>query len=121
MRFFLDENFPKAACAMLNQEGHEVVDIRGTEKEGATDADLFLMAQDCQATFLTTDKDFFHTVPHLYPHHHGVVVIALRQPDRKSIMTKLAWLLTQIPMDSIFGRVFLLMDTAYVVYPPLRP
>ena len=44
MRFFLDENFPKAACALLNQEGHEVIDIRGTEKEGATDDDLFLMA-----------------------------------------------------------------------------
>lgn len=119
MTFFLDENFPKAAHALPKAEGHEVIDIRGTDREGSADDDLFLLAQGSRAAFLTTDKDFFHTVPHLYPHHHGVIVIALRQPDRKSIMAKLSWLLAHIPMKSVFGRVFLLMDSAYVMYPPL--
>jgi len=120
MRFFLDENFPKAARALLTREDHEVVDIRGTEKEGSGDDELFLMAQDSHAVFLTTDKDFFHTVPHLYPQHGGVVVVALRQPDRQSILAKLSWLLAHITAEQIEGRVFLLLDASYVVYPPLE-
>jgi len=120
MRFFLDENFPKAARALLSREGHQSVDIRGTEKEGSDDNDLFLMAQDVHAVLLTTDKDFFHTIPHLYPRHCGVVVIALHQPDRESILTKLSWLLTHLTAEQIEGRVFLLRDVGCVVYPPLE-
>jgi predicted nuclease of predicted toxin-antitoxin system len=121
MKFFLDENFPKAARILLSGKGHEVVDIRGTEKEGSLDNDLFLMAQQSDAIFLTTDKDFFHTIPHFYAQHRGVVVVALRQPDRQSILTKLSWLLGHITAEQIEGRVFLLMDARYVAYPPLGP
>ena len=119
MRFFLDENFPKAARAMLAGEGHESVDIRGPEKEGSNDNDLFVMAQDFHAVFLTTDKDFFHTIPHLYPRHCGVVVVTLHQPNRDSILSKLAWLLAHLAAEEIEGRVILLLDARYVVYPPL--
>ncbi|MFZ1936854.1 MAG: DUF5615 family PIN-like protein [Thermoguttaceae bacterium] len=120
MRFFLDENFPKAARALLGREGHDSVDIRGTEKEGADDNELFRMAQDLQAVFLTTDKDFFHTVPHLYPRHCGVIVIALHQPDRESILTKLSWLLAHFTAEQIEGRVFLLRDAGCAVRPALE-
>jgi hypothetical protein len=33
MKFFLDENFPKAAVGMLEEMGHEVFDLRGTDRE----------------------------------------------------------------------------------------
>ena len=69
---------------------------------------------------LTTDKDFFHTVPHLFAHHYGVVVVALRQPNRRSILAKMSWLIAHIPLEQLEGRVFLLMDTTYVAYPPLE-
>jgi predicted nuclease of predicted toxin-antitoxin system len=120
MRFFLDENFPKAAAALLHQEGHEVIDIRGTDREGSNDKALFLIAQNAAAVFLTTDKDFFHTIPHLHPRHAGVVVIALRQPDRSSILARLSWFLVHVAEEHIFNRVFLLLDSSYVVYPPLE-
>jgi predicted nuclease of predicted toxin-antitoxin system len=119
MRFFLDENFPKTARALLSKEGHESVDIRGTDKEGSNDHDLFRMAQDSNAVFLTTDKDFFHTIPHLCPTHRGVVVVALHQPNRESILARLSWLLAHLTAEQIEGRVFLLRDASYVVYPPL--
>ena len=43
MNFFLDENFPKIAGKILEAEGHAVFDIRGTEKEGISDIDIFNM------------------------------------------------------------------------------
>ena len=90
MKFFLDENFPKAAHPLLKNLGHEIFDLRGTSREGSADTKIFQEAQDCEAVFLTTDRDFFHTVPHLYPQHEGVVVIALRQPNRANILDKLS-------------------------------
>jgi len=117
MRFFLDENFPKAAHGFLAKRGHEVIDIRGSTDEGAEDPHIFEMAQHSRAVFLTTDKDFFHTVPHLYAHHHGVVVITLRQPNRKGILNRLGWFLEHFPQHSLVGCVFLLKDRTYVVSP----
>ena len=45
MRFFLDENFPKGAIALLERMGHEVLDLRGTDREGAADPVVFAEAQ----------------------------------------------------------------------------
>ncbi len=113
MRFFLDENFPKVAHGLLAELGHEVIDVRGSANEGAEDSYIFEMVQQCEAVFLTTDKDFFHTIPYFYTHHHGVVVIALRQPNRKKIMDKLCWFLEHFLEDSLIECVFLLKDRTY--------
>ena len=120
MTFFLDENFPKTAAVFLEQQGHTVFDIRGTDAEGVDDEEIFKMAQQAAAILLTTDRDFFHTIPHLYTNHHGVIVITLRKPDRKSILAKLAWILDHFPTKSFGGRVILMRDTSYIVYPPLN-
>jgi predicted nuclease of predicted toxin-antitoxin system len=69
VKFFLDENFPRKATRMLESHGFEVFDIRGTEIEGADDKTLFEKAQQHEAIFLTTDKDFYHTVPFFYESH----------------------------------------------------
>jgi len=116
MKFFLDENFPKTAEVWLVARGHTVLDLRGTEHKGADDETIFGMVQDNQCVFLTTDRDFFHTIPHLHPDHHGIVVITLRQPDRQSILNKLSWFLDQFGTESLTGKVFLLRDRAYAVY-----
>lgn len=112
MRFFLDENFPKSAHAFLGANGHEVFDVRGTPSEGADDALILAMAQAQEAVFLTTDLDFFHTVPWLTPVHHGVVVVALRKPNREAILSRLRWLFDRVDMASstFRGNVFLLRD-----------
>ena len=117
MKFFLDENFPKSAGALLMAGGHTILDIRGTEFEGAEDLDIFAMAQERQAAFLSTDRDFFHTIPHLFPGHCGVVVIALRQPNRGAILNRLFWFLDRFGNQPLVGKAYLLRDRTYAVYP----
>ena len=58
MKFFLDENFPKAAAPFLEAQGHECFDPRGTELEGSDDDVLLAEARTVGAVFLTTDRDF---------------------------------------------------------------
>lgn len=119
MRFFLDENFPKTAKPILQSYGHEVIDIRGTEHEGSDDVDIFTLVQEARAVFLTTDADFYHTIPHLFTKHDGIVVITLHQPNRQNILNRLVWFLENFTESSISGHVFRLRDRTYRVYPAL--
>ena len=119
MKFFLDENFPKSAATWLSQCGYQVFDVRGTAQEGLPDNELFAQAQEVDAILLTTDRDFFHTVPHLFDHHAGVLVVALRQPNRKNIMEKLEWAMKRFRPSEFTNRVIQLRDKTWSAVPPL--
>lgn len=113
MNFLLDENFPKSAGEFLLEKGHHVIDIRGTSLQGIDDRELFALAQRNQAVLLTTDRDFYHTVPLSYPHHFGVIVVALRQPNRQAILSRLEWLLTQSFLQNLEDKVIQIRDNSY--------
>lgn len=117
MKFLLDENFPKAATAILTAKGHEVFDFRGTPDEGMADSEVFLRAQSLEAVLLTTDRDFFHTIPHLHETHCGVVVIALRKPNRAAILSRLEWLLSNTSASAFANRTFQLRDSTWLAFP----
>jgi predicted nuclease of predicted toxin-antitoxin system len=111
VRFFLDENFPRKATTILEAAGHEVFDIRGTKKEGAADRIIFELAQKLQAIFLTTDKDFFHTIPMQFNRkHYGVIIIALRQPNGPAILKKFDSVLRFIQNFKLASNVILFTD-----------
>ncbi len=115
MIFFLDENIPKMAEVVLRNQGHQTIDIRGTNKEGLDDHSLFELALENRAVFLTTDKDFFHTIPFSYLKHYGLIVINLSQPNRKNIIEKLTWFLENITLNNIENKIFLLRDNTISV------
>lgn len=117
MRFFLDENFPKSAERYLVSRGHTVFDIRGSSEEGIDDLHIFKLAQQKEAVFLTTDRDFFHTIPHLFPRHFGIVIIALRQPNRQAILSRLYWFIERYEKETLNGKAYLLREHSYKVYP----
>ncbi len=110
MNFFLDENFPRKAIPILEANGSQVFDIRGSKWEGEVDEDIFKRAQEHQAVFLTTDKDFFHTIHFLHETHHGIIVIGLSQPNGEKILGKLMLALDFIKKFDIFSQCILLTD-----------
>jgi predicted nuclease of predicted toxin-antitoxin system len=116
MKFFLDENFPKTATILLKKHGHTVHDIRSTENEGSSDDVIFKMAQTEEAIFLTTDKDFYHTIPYRFRKHHGVVIIRLRQPNRNNILKKLEYFLDHFDPGDMKFKVVLLKDNSISVF-----
>jgi len=115
MNFFLDENIPKSAGEYLLTIGHKVFDIRATVNEGLSDIKIFELAQNQKAILLTTDRDFFHTVPHLFENHCGVIVIALRQPNRQGILEKLIWAIENLELHNLANKVVLLRDRRYSI------
>ena len=109
MKFLLDENFPASLAAFIDSCGHEAVPFADACHHGDPDEKVFSEAQRLKAVILTSDRDFYHTVPLLHPRHAGMVVVALRQPSRAAIQVRLKWFLENIsgPLDN---RVFLLRD-----------
>ena len=78
---------------------------------GTADDRLFAHAQQMRAVFVTTDKDFFHTVPLTFAQHHGAIVITLRRPNRDELLRRLSDALAALGKRNLNSTVWLITDT----------
>lgn len=115
MIFFIDENFPRKVMLHLNSLGHTTIDGHSNEYKGVDDYILFTKAQQNSAIFLTTDRDFFHTIPFQFENHFGVIVITLSQPNRKAILEKLDWALNNMDIHNFKNTILLLRDKSHII------
>jgi len=111
MTFFLDENFPRPALAHLQAAGHKASHAMDAFPPGTSDDRLFAHAQERGAIFITTDKDFFHTVPLAFGKHHGAIVITLHKPNRANLLRRLSDALTLLGERGLNDAVWLVTDT----------
>lgn len=119
MKFFLDENFPRPAIAQLQNAGHAAVHALEIFPPGTDDDRLFAHARQENAVFVTTDKDFFHTVPLAFEQHCGAIVITLRRPNRNELQRRLADALAALGGRTLDNSVWLVTDTR--IYSRQRP
>ena len=75
------------------------------------DDKLFAHAQEQNAIFVTTDKDFFHTIPLSFARHHGAIVITLRKPNRTDLLRRLTDALILLVQRDLHDTVWLVTDT----------
>ena len=114
MKFLIDENFPRSAVDIISAAGHEPITVDELCDLGDDDETVFTAAQSQGAVILTSDRDFYHTVPLLHPEHCGIVVISLRQPNRQAILSRLKWFFenVELPIDN---EVYSLRDNSCCV------
>ena len=110
MRFLLDENFPRAAVDELVQAGHECSRALDHFPRGASDEAIFAKAQEFGAILVTTDRDFFHTVPWVHETHAGVIAITLAQPNRAALLARLRDAVARLDGKNRFRGVWLLTE-----------
>jgi hypothetical protein len=60
-------------------------------------------------------------MPFLYNEHHGIIVIALSQPNTQNIQEKLAVALTYLEKQDIRSHCVLLTDTEMTFGPRTKP
>ena len=111
MNVLLDENFPASAASVVEAAGHSPISFAEVCEFGADDEAVFETAQSSNALILTSDRDFYHTIPLRHPHHAGIVVVALRQPNRAAILTRLEWFFATI-LPPYRDKVFIIRDYA---------
>lgn len=111
MKFFLDENFPRPAIAQLVSAGHSASHTLDHFPPGTADDTLFDHARQSGAIFITTDKDFFHTIPLAFARHGGAIVITLRKPNRADLLRRLADALALLGQRDLRDTVWLVTHT----------
>jgi predicted nuclease of predicted toxin-antitoxin system len=116
MKFFLDENFPKKAIEICSHKGYSCSDIRGSSHEGISDIEIFELAQKKESIFLTTDRDFFHTIHLSSRPHFGIVVIALTQPNSKRIIERFEWFIANYSVSECNNTCFLITDNVCNIF-----
>lgn len=72
MNIFVDENIPAQTVRELRKLDHNITDIRGTEKQGITDDDIWEIVQKKQELLIATDKSF---VRKRHEKHGGILTI----------------------------------------------
>ncbi len=107
MLVLVDENIPSMTVEALRGTGHDVSDVRGTLKQGIHDDELWRLAQDEKRLLVTTDKGFTRFRAEA---HHGLLVVLLAHPNRRTIHYRIMMALAQHQVDQWPGLTVVMRD-----------
>lgn len=113
MRVFVDENIPVMTAQWLSESGHEVLDIRGTDREGMKDEAVWEMVQRGGYLMITTDKGFAR---YRSERHHGVLIVRLHQPNRQKIHNRVVRAMTRFSTSQWPGLLVVVRDRTLSVW-----
>jgi predicted nuclease of predicted toxin-antitoxin system len=99
--------------AALRSAGHDVLDVRGTEDQGALDAQIWQMALRQERLLVSTDKGFVHRREDA---HFGLLVVRLRRPNGLEIHRRVMSALAQFSAESWPGLVVVMRDAVQSVW-----
>ena len=113
MRILVDENIPNLTVDELRALDHDVLDIRGTPRQGMFDDALWPFAQSEQRMLVTTDKGF---AEHRDAKHHGILVGRLRQPNEQRIHARIMAAFREFTAADWPGLLVVMRDTVQSVH-----
>jgi predicted nuclease of predicted toxin-antitoxin system len=113
MKILVDENIPSESVRELRKAGHDVLDIRGSDKQGVDDDVLWSLAQMEARLLITTDKGFAN---HRSDSHHGILIVRLHQPDGKMIHARVMLALKRFPEHEWPGLLVVMRDTVQSIF-----
>jgi predicted nuclease of predicted toxin-antitoxin system len=113
MKVAVDEHIPLMTVRALQDLGHDVRDIRGTADEGMQDDALWEMVQREGRLLITTDKGFTH---YRTTHHHGILVVRLRKPNRHRIHHRIMQAMAQVAEAEWPGLLVVMRDVAQSIW-----
>ncbi|MBT9159676.1 MAG: DUF5615 family PIN-like protein [Dehalococcoidia bacterium] len=113
MKIFVDENIPLMTVRALRGMSYDVLDIRGTANEGMTDDAVWEMIQREGRLLITTDKGF---TQHREELHHGILIVRLRQPNRRKIHQRVVQAMTGFAAQEWPGLLVVMRDVAQSVW-----
>lgn len=88
MRIKLDENLPLRLGSILKTLGHDVHTTDEEQLTGRADPEIWEAAQKESRFLITQDLDFSDTRRFAPGTHHGILLVRLRSPDRRSLMAR---------------------------------
>ena len=76
MRILVDEDSQAhAQLKLLRSDGHDVIAVAELDQNGATDPEVFDLAQFLERVLLTHNADDFHALHQEHPDHQGIMAV----------------------------------------------
>ena len=113
MRILVDENIPRITVQELRALGHDVHDVRGSERQGIFDDELWSFAQSEERMLVTTDKGFSE---HRDKKHRGILIVRLRQPNEQRIHARILAAFRQFAEHEWPGLLVVMRDAVQSVH-----
>lgn len=113
MNIYVDENIPAMTVRALRNLGHNVLDNRGTPKEGMSDKELWKNVNRKKCLFITTDKGF---VNQRHEQHFGIIIVRIRQPNRHKIHERVMQAISQFKEEEWPGLVVVMRDIVQSIW-----
>ncbi len=117
MKIFVDENIPSITAKELLKNGHDIMDIRSTDKEGMTDEDIWKIVQKDRRLLITTDKGFAQKRSE---NHNGILIIRLKQPNRLKIHKKVMRAINLFKEKEWLNLTVIMQDAFHSVWKPKK-
>lgn len=103
---------------MLREQGHDVLDIRGTPREGMKDELLWELAQAEKRLLISTDRRFLR---YWNVSHSGALVVLLKQAKLQTIHAKVMQTLSQFTPEQWRGMLVVFRDAFQSTRRPRTP
>jgi predicted nuclease of predicted toxin-antitoxin system len=100
MKIKLDENLPDDLVQSLQTLGHDVHTTREEGLAGAADPEIWKAAQADQRFLITQDLDFSDFRKFIPGTHCGLLLLRLRSPSRRLLMSRVAAIFQQEAVDT---------------------
>lgn len=103
MKIKLDENLPIRLADLLNGMGHDADTVLDESLVGYDDVSVWNAVQDAGRFFITQDLDFSDVRMFTPGHHHGLLLVRLREPGRQALLNRIATIFSSEHVENWAG------------------
>jgi predicted nuclease of predicted toxin-antitoxin system len=107
MQFKLDENLPPSAARLLRGLGHDVMTVYDQGLQGFNDPDILAACQGEGRTLVSLDLDFSNILVFPPERYAGLIVLRLRNPGPKAVLSLLRRVLPHLESIPVAGRLWI--------------
>lgn len=103
MKIKLDENLPVSLALILKHLHHDIHTVADEGLTGCADGEVWEATQRQGRFLITQDLDFSDIRQFIPGKHHGVLLVRLRDPDRRSLSFRIQEIFRHEPVSNWAG------------------
>lgn len=103
MKIKLDENLPLRLATLLKEFGHDVHTALDEHLMGHRDSEIWEAVQTESRLLITQDLDFSDARRFVPGTHHGIILVRLHSPSRRSLIERIVELFQTESIDEWSG------------------
>ncbi|MCS3917669.1 DUF5615 family PIN-like protein [Fervidibacter sacchari] len=115
VKVLADENIFPAIVNFLRQKGLDVVSVQEKGLTGATDDEVFEIAQKEQRALITFDRHFANILRYPPSKHCGIIVIRIHPPLLSIVLAALEGFLQKFDLTTLCGALIILRENGFRV------